>query len=47
MQPLLMMPNPEALPLDDKHNRYLSDKELDVVLPATGYGIVAPPPRFA
>jgi len=28
---------------EDKHNRYLSDEELNVILPATGYAIVTPP----
>jgi splicing factor 3B subunit 1 len=32
---------------EDKHNRYLTDEELDAVLPATGYPIVAPPPGYA
>ena len=32
---------------EDKHNRYLSDEELDAVLPATGYAIVTPPPGYA
>ena len=29
---------------EDKHNRYLSDEELDAVLPSAGYSIVTPPP---
>jgi splicing factor 3B subunit 1 len=32
---------------EDKHNRYLSDEELDAVLPSTGYAIVTPPPGYA
>ncbi|KAG0694581.1 armadillo-type protein [Suillus ampliporus] len=32
---------------EDKHNRYLSDEELDAILPATGYAIVTPPPGYA
>jgi splicing factor 3B subunit 1 len=32
---------------EDKHNRYLTDEELDTVLPPTGYAIVTPPPRYA
>jgi splicing factor 3B subunit 1 len=32
---------------DDKHNRYLSDEELDAVLPLQGYQIVTPPPGYA
>lgn len=31
----------------DKHNRYLSDEELDAVLPATGYVICPPPPGYS
>jgi splicing factor 3B subunit 1 len=38
--------NAPCLMMEDKHNRYLSDEELDV-LPATGYAIVAPPPGYA
>lgn len=30
----------------DKHNRYLTDEELDAVLPATGYVIVPPPEGY-
>ncbi|KAF9511235.1 hypothetical protein BS47DRAFT_1383540 [Hydnum rufescens UP504] len=33
--------------MDDKHNRYLSDEELDAVLPAAGYVIVPPPEGYA
>ncbi|KAG1729162.1 hypothetical protein EDB19DRAFT_1939170 [Suillus lakei] len=32
---------------EDKHNRYLSDEELDAILPATGYAIVTPLPGYA
>jgi splicing factor 3B subunit 1 len=33
---------------EDKHNRYLSNEELDAILPATGYAIAkAPPPGCA
>ena len=32
---------------EDKHNRYLTDEELDAVLLATGYAIVTPPPGYA
>ncbi|KAF9244093.1 armadillo-type protein [Melanogaster broomeanus] len=32
---------------EDKHNRYLTDEELDAILPATGYVIVTPPPGYA
>ncbi|PFH51894.1 hypothetical protein AMATHDRAFT_190483 [Amanita thiersii Skay4041] len=32
---------------EDKHNRYLTDEELDAILPATGYAIVVPPPGYA
>ncbi|KAG9102841.1 hypothetical protein FRC06_000987 [Ceratobasidium sp. 370] len=31
----------------DKHNRYLTDEELDAVLPATGYVICPPPPGYS
>ncbi|KAF5388622.1 hypothetical protein D9757_004780 [Collybiopsis confluens] len=39
--------NAPGLNQDDKHNRFLTDEELDAVLPATGYVIVAPPPGYA
>ncbi|KAF9789452.1 hypothetical protein BJ322DRAFT_1042304 [Thelephora terrestris] len=32
---------------DDKHNCYLTDEELDALLPTSGYLIVAPPPGYA
>ncbi|KAF7312642.1 ARM repeat-containing protein [Mycena indigotica] len=32
---------------DDKHNRYLTDEELNIILPATGYVIVTPPAGYA
>ncbi|KAL0575606.1 U2 snRNP component prp10 [Marasmius crinis-equi] len=32
---------------EDEHNRYLSDEELDAILPATGYAIVTPSPGNA
>lgn len=32
---------------EDKHNRYLTDEELDAILPSTGYVIVTPPPGYA
>ncbi|CCO28386.1 Splicing factor 3B subunit 1 AltName: Full=Pre-mRNA-splicing factor SF3b 155 kDa subunit [Rhizoctonia solani AG-1 IB] len=31
----------------DKHNRYLTDEELDAVLPPTGYAICTPPPGYS
>ncbi|KDN47651.1 hypothetical protein RSAG8_03441, partial [Rhizoctonia solani AG-8 WAC10335] len=31
----------------DKHNRYLTDEELDAVLPPTGYAICPPPPGYS
>lgn len=31
----------------DKHNRYLTDAELDLLLPTTGYIVVPPPPGYA
>ena len=32
---------------DDKHNRYLTDEELDALLPSSGYVIVTPPEGYA
>ncbi|OJT11397.1 U2 snRNP component prp10 [Trametes pubescens] len=32
---------------EDKHNRYLTDEELDALLPSAGYAIVTPPPGYA
>ncbi|KAF8323538.1 armadillo-type protein [Cantharellus anzutake] len=32
---------------DDKHNRYLTDEELDALLPSSGYTIVTPPEGYA
>ena len=32
---------------EDKHNRYLTDEELDTVLPSSSYSIVTPPPGYA
>ena len=43
--PIIM--NTPGLHQDDKHNRYLTDEELDAVLPPTGYAIVTAPPGFA
>ncbi|KAJ3996762.1 armadillo-type protein [Lentinula boryana] len=45
MVPIIM--NTPGLSQDDKHNRYLTDEELDAILPATGYVIVTPPPGYA
>ena len=45
MVPIIM--NAPGIMMEDKHNRYLSDEELDAVLPATGYAIVSPPPGYA
>ncbi len=45
MVPIIM--NAPGIMQDDKNNRYLSDEELDAVLPATGYAIVTPPPGYA
>jgi len=45
MIPIIM--NAPGIMQDDKHNRYLSDEELDAVLPATGYSIVPLPPGYA
>lgn len=44
MQPIYM--NAPGL-VEDKHNRFLTDEELDVLLPPTGYAIVTPPPGYA
>jgi len=43
--PIIM--NAPGLHHDDKHNRYLTDEELDAILPPTGYAIVTPPPGYA
>ncbi|OBZ73801.1 U2 snRNP component prp10 [Grifola frondosa] len=32
---------------EDKHNRYLTDEELEAILPSSGYSIVTPPPGYA
>ena len=45
MVPIIM--NAPGFMHEDKHNRYLTDEELDAVLPATGYAIVTPPPGYA
>jgi splicing factor 3B subunit 1 len=39
--------NAPGIMQEDKHNRYLSDEELDAILPAAGYAIVTPPPGYA
>ena len=39
--------NAPGIMQEDKHNHYLSDEELDAILPATGYAIVTPPPGYA
>ncbi|KZT53002.1 small nuclear ribonucleo protein [Calocera cornea HHB12733] len=41
----IIMPNYHALS-EDKNNRYMSDEELDVLLPPSGYVIVTPPPGY-
>ncbi|KAF8517897.1 small nuclear ribonucleoprotein [Hysterangium stoloniferum] len=33
--------------VEDKHNRFLTDEELDAILPPTGYVIVTPPNGYA
>ncbi|KAF8347687.1 armadillo-type protein [Amanita rubescens] len=43
--PIIM--NAPGIMHEDKHNRYLTDEELDVILPSTGYAIVTPPPGYA
>lgn len=45
MVPIIM--NAPGLSHDNAHNRYLTDEELDAVLPATGYSIVPAPPGYA
>ena len=45
MVPIIM--NAPGFMQDDKHNRYLTDEELDALLPTSGYVIVTPPPGYA
>lgn len=45
MTPIIM--NAPGLMHEDKHNRYLTDEELDAILPSSGYIIVTPPPGYA
>ena len=45
MEKILM--NVPGVMQEDKHNRYLTDEELDAILPPTGYVIVTPPPGYA
>lgn len=45
MAPIIM--NAPGINHDDKHNRYLTDEELDALLPEKGYSIVTPPPGYA
>jgi splicing factor 3B subunit 1 len=45
MTPIIM--NAPGFMQEDKHNRYLTDEELDAVLPSSGYSIVTPPPGYA
>lgn len=45
MAPIIM--NAPGINHDDKHNRYLTDEELDAILPSSGYAIVTPPPGYA
>lgn len=45
MQAIIM--NAPGIMQEDKHNRYLTDEELDALLPATGYAIVPPPAGYA
>ncbi|KAH8832641.1 small nuclear ribonucleoprotein [Flagelloscypha sp. PMI_526] len=45
MLPIIM--NAPGIFQDDKHHKYLSDEELNAMLPATGYAIVTPPPGYA
>lgn len=45
MQAIIM--NAPGFMHEDKHNRYLTDEELDAILPSAGYAIVTPPPGYA
>lgn len=45
MTPIIM--NAPGFMQEDKHNRYLTDEELDAILPSSGYIIVTPPPGYA
>src|SRR5215472_6125362 len=45
MVPIIM--NAPGFMHEDKHNRYLTDEELDTVLPSSSYAIVMPPPGYA
>ncbi|KEI41605.1 uncharacterized protein L969DRAFT_85410 [Mixia osmundae IAM 14324] len=46
-KPMPSMPVEFAFTDIDKRNRYLSDEELNTMLPADGYEIVQPPPDYA
>jgi hypothetical protein len=41
---MLIIMNAPGFMQVDKHNHYLSDEELDAVLPSSGSSIVTPPP---
>ncbi|EPQ56494.1 ARM repeat-containing protein [Gloeophyllum trabeum ATCC 11539] len=43
--PIIM--NAPGFMMEDKHNRFLTDEELDAILPSQGYSIVTPPPGYA
>jgi splicing factor 3B subunit 1 len=45
MTPIIM--NVPGFMVEEKHNRYLTDEELDAILPSTGFAIVSPPPGYA
>ena len=45
MVPIIM--NAPGFMQDDKHNRYLTDEELDALLPTSGHVIATPPPGYA
>ncbi|CAL1714639.1 unnamed protein product [Somion occarium] len=45
LMPIIM--NAPGFMHEDKHNRYLTDEELDAILPSSGYSIVTPPPGYA
>lgn len=49
MADIAMVPNITNAPgfmQENKHNHYLIDKELDAILPLTGYAVVTPPPSY-
>lgn len=48
LQPMAqIIMNAPSFMSEEKHNRYLTDEELNAILPSTGYVIVTPPPGYA